>query len=210
MTKPEARMAALEVLATGRVPEPDASTVESLAAVALDLSAWLPKPEAARLLGIGERTLDRMVKLKAYPEVRMRPRDGRKPEPVVNPEDLKQMLAGRNITVVMPPESAASVALAARPVDDSSGIARMLKALAGVVLPSLEASKDGERLWLTLKQASQYSGLSMALLQRLCAAGRILAVKDNGWKIRRAGLDDLGELLGAFLDVEEEDDGRPE
>lgn len=40
--------------------------------------------EAAKLLGISERTLDRMVKLKGYPEVRLRARKGLKPEPVVN------------------------------------------------------------------------------------------------------------------------------
>jgi hypothetical protein len=190
--------------------EPDVSTREILAAVAPDLSTWPAKPEAARLLGIGERTLDRMVKLKGYPEVRMRPRDGRKPEPVVNPDDLRQMLAGRHITAVMPPESAASVALAelaARPVNgptpeevvQGAGIARVLKALAGVVLPSLEAARDDRRLWLGLKMAAQYSGLSMVLLQRLCAAGRILAVKDTGWKIQRRALDELGENLAVFL-----------
>lgn len=148
------------------------------AAVAPDLHGWLPKPEVARLLGMGERTLDRMIKLKGYPEVRMRPRDGRKPEPVVRPEDVKQMLAGRKVTVVMPGDSPASMALA---VQDFSGIARVFDALASV--------KPREwPMWMGLKVASEYTGLSMAFLQRLCAAGRILSVKDNGWKINRRAL----------------------
>jgi hypothetical protein len=87
--------------------------------------------------------------------------------------------------VVMPRETALQLR---PPVDDSAGIARMLGALATVVLPSLEAAKDKERLWLNLKQASEYSGFSMALLQRAASRGLIEAVKDNGWKIRRAAL----------------------
>ena len=151
----------------------------------LDLSSWPSKPEAAKLLGISERTLDRMVKLKAYPEVRLRARKGLKPEPVVNPDDVARMMEEGKRAVVMPRETALQLR---PPVDDSAGIARMLGALATVVLPSLEAAKDKERLWLNLKQASEYSGFSMALLQRAASRGLIEAVKDNGWKIRRAAL----------------------
>ena len=158
----------------------------------LDLSSWPSKPEAAKLFGISERTLDRMVKLKAYPEVRLRARKGLKPEPVVNPDDVARMIEDLSSwpskgkrAVVMPRETALQLR---PPADDSAGIARMLGALATVVLPSLEAAKDKERLWLNLKQASEYSGFSMALLQRAASRGLIEAVKDNGWKIRRAAL----------------------
>jgi hypothetical protein len=178
---------------------------------------WPPKWEAAKLLGIGERTLDRQISRSAFPEVRMRVRsNGRKPEPVVNPEDLKTMLAKRNRAVVMPADKsdaaapAAWAALAMREaginpeqVVQQAGMARVLNALgfphtASSVFPV----RQEPRLWLGLKAAADYSGLSMALLQRLCAAGCILAVKDNGWKIQRAALDEMGENLAGFLDAE--------
>jgi hypothetical protein len=158
----------------------------------LDLSSWPSKPEAAKLLGIGERTLDRMVKLKGYPEVRMRPRDGRKPEPVVHPEDVKFMLAGRRVTTVMPANSSPSGALAVRS-SEPPDLVRALEALA-----TISDGRPADALWLTLKQAAQYSGLSMALLQRLAVAGRVLSVKDNGWKFQRAALDELGENVKPF------------
>jgi hypothetical protein len=160
----------------------------------LDLSSWPSKPEAAKLLGIGERTLDRMVKLKGYPEVRLRARDGRKPEPVCNPEDVQQMLASRRITTVMPANSPPPGALALR-ASEPPDLVRALEALA-----TFSHGRPADALWLTLKQAAAYSGLSMALLQRLAAAGRVLAVKDNGWKFQRAALDEMGENVWGFLD----------
>ena len=61
-----------------------------------DLSAWPSKAQAAERLGIGERTLDRMIARKHCIEMRMRPRaDGRKPEVVCNPEDVQRVISER-------------------------------------------------------------------------------------------------------------------
>jgi hypothetical protein len=97
----------------------------------LDISTWPSKPEAAKLLGIGERTLDRMVKLKGYPEVRLRARDGRKPEPVCKPEDVQFMLASRRITTVIPANSPSSSALAVR--SEPPDLVRALEALVTIM-----------------------------------------------------------------------------
>ena len=169
----------------------------------LDLSTWPAKPEAARLLGIGERTLDRQIKRTGAPEVRRRPRcDGRKPEPVCNPEDLARLLEARKRAVAVSSGGAADVTpvmALARSVDDGPAIARVLEAVASISRP-IAGKVAVLPLYLTLKQASGYSGLSMALLQRLASAGGVLAVKDNGWKIQRAALDELGKNLVAFLE----------
>ena len=155
-----------------------------------DLSTWPSKPEAARLLGIGERTLDRRIARSGAPEVRMRPRNnGRKPEPVCNPEDVQRLLAYEKRPVAMPPEVVRSVTLPA-PVDDGAAILRVVKAVCSILGPPLEAATSSP-VYLTLHQASRYSGLSMALLVRLAQRGAVEAVKDNGWKIRRKSLDQL-------------------
>jgi len=52
------------------------------------LSDWYPEEEAARRMGMSTRTLRRMSARKVGPERRLRPRDGRKPEPVYNPQDV--------------------------------------------------------------------------------------------------------------------------
>ena len=158
-----------------------------------DLSSWPSKPEAARLLGIGERTLDRQMARTGLPEVRMRPRDGRKPEPVCNPEHVQEILQRRNRTVLMPSQTA-SAAVAVRPPDVSSAgpLSEILLRSFGATFQAVAtAPRPADALWLTLKEASRYSGLSMALLQRLAATGRLGAIKDNGWKFRRAALDSL-------------------
>lgn len=152
-----------------------------------DLSTWLSKFDAARLLGIGERTLDRMIKRTNRPEVRFRLRDkGRKPEPVCNPEDVQAML---------PPETAVASRPPSYPAD------RVLEVMDRIT--QIGHAPEQPALWLSLKAASKYSGLSMALLQRLASSGNgvwVVAIKDTGWKFQRASLDKLGEQLVGFLE----------
>jgi hypothetical protein len=156
----------------------------------IDISTWPSKFEAARLLGIGERTLDRQIKRTGAPEVRMRPRDGgRKPEPVCNPDDVQRLISARNRAVAIPAETTSAVALRTGANGAySEQLVRIFEALATIPQPGSGTSP----LWMTLKQASRYSGLSMAMLLRLAATSRILALKDNGWKIWRGSLDELG------------------
>ena len=182
--------------------ETERSGMDAILSSPPDLSGWPSKLDAARLLGIGERTLDRQIARTGAPEIRMRPRNnGRKPEPVCNPEDLQRLVAERKRAVLMPPAEFTSTVALAHPVDDGPAIARVLEAVASIARPE---SANGARgpLWMTLKQAAAYTGLSMALLARLAQGGAVDAVKDNGWKFRRAGLDAL-ELPG-FDDQDEE------
>ena len=47
------------------------------------------------------------------------------------------------------------------------------------------------KLYLTLEEASEFSGLSFAYLERLVQERRVTAVDDGGWKIRRVDLESL-------------------
>jgi excisionase family DNA binding protein len=51
--------------------------------------------------------------------------------------------------------------------------------------------RPGAKLYLTLEEASEYSGLSRNYLQKLVAEERLTAVDDGGLKIRRADLESL-------------------
>ena len=51
--------------------------------------------------------------------------------------------------------------------------------------------RPGPKLYLTLEEASQYSGLSSKYLQKLVEEERLTAVDDDGLKIRRADLESL-------------------
>lgn len=48
--------------------------------------------------------------------------------------------------------------------------------------------------WLTLPEASQHSGLSIAFLRRLIIARKLPAVRDRSIKVRRVDLDNLDGL----------------
>ena len=171
-----------------------------------DLSKWLSKFDAARLLGIGESTLDRRIKRTGCPEVRMRPRgNGLKPEPVCNPEDVARMAQEWKRAVTIP--SVSSVAPLLPRIDHlGPSIIESLVGGFGFAVKSVADAAEAKQqrpLWLSLKQASAYTGLSMALLQRLASSGvGVVAVKDNGWKFQRGSLDELGEGLVGFLEAE--------
>jgi SM-20-related protein len=47
------------------------------------------------------------------------------------------------------------------------------------------------RLYLTLEEASEYSGLSCEYLEQLVQEQKLAAIDDGGWKIRRADLESL-------------------
>jgi hypothetical protein len=49
-----------------------------------------------------------------------------------------------------------------------------------------------QKLWLTIDEASSYSGRTKAWLERASRAGTIQAELDGGWKIRRESLEAYG------------------
>jgi excisionase family DNA binding protein len=52
------------------------------------------------------------------------------------------------------------------------------------------------RIFLTLAESAEFSGLPVALLRRLIASGRLKAVKTGaGWRVSRAGIEGLSSML---------------
>ena len=47
------------------------------------------------------------------------------------------------------------------------------------------------KVYLTLEEASEFSGLSFEYLERLVQEQKLKAVNDGGWKIRRIDLESL-------------------
>jgi hypothetical protein len=164
-----------------------------------DLSTWLSKPEAAARLGISERTLERMVLAGTGPEQRNRPRPGKRPEAVFNPEDVQTFAQA-------PAVIAAASPLMPKGVPPSAGhgqeIPPALAALMSVFermlemaqRPRLDAPQETSALWLNLAQARAYSGLSIALLRRLIDSGRLPAIQDGAIKVRRNDLDNIDNV----------------
>jgi len=142
----------------------------------------IPKRDAAKQLGISERTLDRkLYDLKI--ECKQIAVPGRRPLVVIPTADFERVKA-EMIPVEAAPAAAAeeSTALTTRPTRSAQELVALLRtSLAAPALP----------LFLDLKAASAYTGLTRAYLRRQIDAGTLKAVKDVGLKVSRKDLDSL-------------------
>jgi hypothetical protein len=166
-----------------------------------DLSDWLTRSEAARALGVNEHTLRRMTERGEGPERRDRPRPGRKPEPLYNPDDVDRLVAAKTPARVM-----ATEALATTPDGQLTPGAQQLLAILERMAASLAQRPEPRALaapeadrgpWTTLKAASAQSGLSARLLRRLVAAGELPAIRDRAIKVRLGDVSNLSTALPA-------------
>jgi predicted DNA-binding transcriptional regulator AlpA len=131
-------------------------------AIVEDTATWISKPEACKLTGLSLKTIERLV---TAGKIRMAYRrvPGRRPLAVLNPVDLETLA----------PQPAQPVTLPVKPVDVLS---MLLQASSRVSL------KD--KLFLTVKEASELSGLSQAFLRRQIEAGSLPALRDVALKIK--------------------------
>jgi excisionase family DNA binding protein len=164
----------------------------------IDLSTWLSKPEAAARLGISERTLERMIDADKGPECRIRPRTGKRPEPVYNPQDVDALAAAAAPKpAVNPPAGPANSRQLVPTGEDSmpSSLAlgiELIEQLARIANRARpEPAPTPPALWLTIPEAAVYTGLSQAFLRRLARSGELPSVRDRKTKVRRADLDSL-------------------
>jgi len=163
-----------------------------------DLATWLDKPSAAARLGISERTLDRLVE-KGRPERRMRPRPNTKPEPVYNPDDIEAMAASANPPVAMPPGQTIATTHgtgnAGGLVLASQFAEQFFEKLASATQPQPQQPvRPVPRPWMTIQEASDYSGLSKACLRRLVKEGTLNGILDRSTKVRKVDLDNLDSV----------------
>lgn len=155
--------------------------------MAADVTNWLSKADAASFLKISIRALERKIEAKEV-ETAPRPRDGKRPETVCNPQDIERLMA--KPAHVMPADS--STAIATRP-PEKYGRAVALEVMAAVAAMR-GIQLQSERRWLTLPESAERSGITKRSLQ--------LAIKDEqhraalgawkdgrSWKIDRVKLD---------------------
>lgn len=174
-----------------------------------DLSTWLSDAEVCARLEISARTLDREAKAgRMHPMNRHRP--GLRAQRVWNPEDIDARLPQRPAQV-MPPETPpvrfrpylSDVQIP--PVTELSrsgdlggalvtALAGALQRIADVVETRTLPPQRPATPWLTLPDASEYTGLSVAYLRRVIKAGKLPWIRDRAIKVRRADLDNLDSL----------------
>ena len=149
---------------------------------------WKTQAEAAEILQVSPRTIARLAaQQKLQRGLRRVP--GRKPLPVFHPGDIEAIRAE---TVQVKPfpvsERPEGTALARRPNPAAVDLIAQLFA-DQTALP--RAVPVEQKIFLTLKEAADYSGLPKAWLLRDIKSGKLQAIKAGGWRIRRSALDHL-------------------
>jgi len=160
------------------------------------LEAWLTEDDAAERLNISVRTLRRKTAAGEGPEKRERRRPGVRPEAVYNPDDVAR-LALTPPTVFAP---TSQIGLRAPELQKAAPpqIA-VFEQLASLLHTRVLAQPRPTARWMTMKQAAEATGLSVTLIRRLIASGRLRAIRDGALKVLEAdlaNLDNVAELAG--------------
>jgi hypothetical protein len=163
-------------------------------AVAL-ASGWLATEEVMRELGKARRTIQELAQ-QGRLKWRWSEREGMRPERVYRAEDVELLKSSarpkaqpRQRPKALPAPAEATLALSADATDYLKRILeRWSNAPPQLALP-LPPVPLTEKLWLNLDEASEYSGLARADLERLCRNGTLVARKSGGWKILRKSLE---------------------
>lgn len=156
------------------------------------LESWLTEAEAAEMLRISERTLRRRCAEGNGPERGERQRPGARPEPVYNPEDVARLAETK--PAVFSPDSPLTLRAPRFSPAGMTAIEQLAELLQMRLQEPAPPPPRPPARWLTLKQARETTGLSLALLKRLIAAGRLRPLRDGAIKVLQADLDSLDNL----------------
>lgn len=156
------------------------------AIVTNELQGWLTRPEVAARLQCSEKTVDRMAAAGKL-QRRYQPKPHQKPAPMFHPADVEREEMARMRPHILQSTTAQgdnALAVAAQETNQALAVfERMIRPPTGV-----------PKLWVTIPEASELSGLSQALLHRLITAGKLQSIRDGSRKVRRADLEQLNPL----------------
>jgi excisionase family DNA binding protein len=143
------------------------------------LAHWPDKYAAAATLGLSPRSVERLIQQKKI-RVKHRPILGRKPLTVLNPEDVERIKA-EVLPPVPAPAKAGTALVPHRPV-------KAADMLAALTPPRVPLDK---KLYLTVREASEYAGLPQSYIRRLITGKKLKAIVAAGYRIKRADLERL-------------------
>src|SRR5262245_30029428 len=164
-----------------------------------DYSTWRTKQQAADEIGVSTKTIEQFAKAGELDQATWKRPKGM-PLAVFDPDGVTRIAHTRNPSkpLVLPvgrvvPASGNGHGAALVPVQSDSALEGMqdVKRLTGFVLDALRASQVYTKLFLTLEEAADVSGLPLAYLRRRVREGTLPAIKSGGWRIRRRDLEGL-------------------
>jgi|SRR5581483_6604784 len=179
-----------------------------------DYSTWLTKQQAADAIGVSTKLIEKFAQEKHLQSAKWKRPEGGARIAVYHPHDVERLRKERNPEaqpfVIAPSKdgapddvpafaeapaatSAPNTALAVR----QPSAEQFLQAIAAAMGSGSQTSQNlgvriSERLFLTIPESADYSGLPQSHLRRLMADGTLKAMRTGGgWRIRRADLEKL-------------------
>lgn len=154
-----------------------------------DTSAWLTKSEAAAALNIGEKTIERYA-AKGKIQQSWRRVEGRRPIAVYNPADIEALKAEHFQAEFVMPEEKNGLAVQTQRQQPGNGKPSMdMERFFGAMAAAVQIPARKEKLFLTLEEAAEFSGLPQAYLTRAIKSGELPAIKSGKVFIRRRDLE---------------------
>jgi excisionase family DNA binding protein len=180
--------------------------------------AWLTKVEAAAAIGVTTKAIESLIKQRRVRYVPDYLRNHRRIT-LFHPADIADYAEKRRQRLTLPPVVLPAAATTGNGHREDQGLAltasselqrrnveeilaKMRGELAALALPPTLGQQTAPRaevsdqlllakVFLTIREAARLTGLSEANIRRRCQSGSLKAIKDGGWKIRRARLQKL-------------------
>lgn len=153
-----------------------------------DYSTWLTKQSAATAIGVSTKTIENYTKEGKIRQAFWKRPSGGPRLAVYDPEAVNRLAHRMSSAVIVDSPGAAVPAANGEqlaPIGPTLNGAALIEAVLRTIQKTSETS---EKLFLTIPEASDFTGLSAAYIRRACQAGTVAAIRDGGWKIRRTAL----------------------
>jgi excisionase family DNA binding protein len=170
-----------------------------------DFSTWLTKAQASAAIGVSTKTIEKLAEDKKLQQAQWKRPEGGPRIAVYHPGDVERLRKERN------PDAEPFVLPAAadeKPPADTRAVAvrqpgseQFIQALMAVIEASSQNSQKrgevrlSERLYLTIADAAEYTGLGTGYLRRLIEEGKLELLKGAGPRgadvLRRKDLEGL-------------------
>jgi hypothetical protein len=172
---------------------------------------WMDGDETMDALGIQKRTLQDWAH-SGFLRFKQQTRKGKRPERVFLSADVQRLLRDgrpsvtRPVSAKIPREPRPPRSVRATPLElaiPNEGVTMLRELVERLAAPKVSPVSLTEKLWLSLDEAVQYSGLTRADLQETCQLafkvqaecqaqrlpGALIVRKSGGWKILRKSLE---------------------
>jgi excisionase family DNA binding protein len=144
-----------------------------------DKPTWFTKQEAAQIIGCSIRSVERLVERGELKQKFLRVAN-RRPIAILDPAGVEKAKQ-KTVAAIPPAMTEHGTALLPRTVQSSDVMTTIASSVA--LLQGKEL-----KMFLTLQEAADFTGLTRTFIERLIAEGKLPAIRDRFVKVRRTDL----------------------